>query len=439
MKFGEQVLTNVVCARVRLTVRGIDGNEAHGWGETPLSTNWAWPSAVPFDVRQNALLKFCGVLATAWPQFEVGGHPLEVGYDFLENELPILAHAFETGCDEPLPQLAALVCASAFDLALHDAYGNLHGVPVYATYNGQWMNYDLAAYLSPVDEARVNFAGKYPQDFFSAPTTTLKAWHAVGGLDPLKTIELTGSEPEDGYPVLLKDWIKRDGLTCLKIKLRGTDADWDYQRLRQVGFIAGETGVDWISADFNCTVQDVAYVNTILDRLRDEAPRTYGMLLYVEQPFAYELEEQRLDVHSVSARKPLLLDESAHDWRLVKLGYQLGWNGVALKTCKTQTGALLSLSWARAHGMAIMVMDLTNPRLAQIPHALLGAHSGSIMGLETNAPQFYPEASLPEAKVHPGLYERNQGRIDLSSITGPGFGYRIDEIERELPEPAVSL
>jgi len=52
-------------------------------------------------------------------------------------------------------------------------------------------------------------------------------------------------------------------------------------------------------------------------------------------------------VHSVSERKPLFLDESAHDWKQVRLGRELGWSGVALKTCKTQTGALLSACWAR--------------------------------------------------------------------------------------------
>ena len=87
------------------------------------------------------------------------------------------------------------------------------------------------------------------------------------------------------------------------------------------------------------------------------------------------------------------MDESAHDWRLVKLGRELGWSGVALKTCKTQTGALLSLCWAKAHGMTLMVQDPTNPMLAQIPHVLLANHAGTIMGVETNSMQFYPEAS----------------------------------------------
>jgi len=133
----------------------------------------------------------------------------------------------------------------------------------------------------------------------------------------------------------------------------------------------------------------------------------------------------------------LFLDESAHNWRLVRLGRDLGWSGVALKTCKTQTGALLTACWAKAHGMGLMVQDLTNPMLAQIPHVLLAAQVGTIMGVETNAMQFYPEASLAEAKVHPGLYRRRQGKVDLSTLGHGGFGYRVKAIKRKLPAPAA--
>ena len=200
-----------------------------------------------------------------------------------------------------------------------------------------------------------------------------------------------------------------------------------------MGRIAIEGGGDWLTADFNCTVTDPAYVNEILDRLLREQPRIYGMILYVEQPFPYDLEDHRIDVHSVSARKPLFMDESAHDWRLVKLGRSLGWTGVALKTCKTQTGALLSLCWAKAHGMTLMVQDLTNPMLAQIPHVLLAAHAGTIMGVETNAMQFYPEASRPEAAVHPGLYRRRAGQVDLSDSPRRGIRLRRGEDQAAAP------
>jgi hypothetical protein len=103
-----------------------------------------------------------------------------------------------------------------------------------------------------------------------------------------------------------------------------------------------------------------------------------------------------------------------------------------LKTCKTQTGALLSLCWAKAHGMPLMVQDLTNPMLAMIPHVRLAAHAGTIQGVECNAMQFYPDASIPEEAVHPGLYRRREGVVDLGTLRGPGFGYREDEVKRVL-------
>jgi L-alanine-DL-glutamate epimerase-like enolase superfamily enzyme len=236
----------------------------------------------------------------------------------------------------------------------------------------------------------------------------------------------------------LEDWIRRDGLRCLKVKLRGNDADWDYARLLEVGRLAVANDVWWLTTDFNCTVQEPAYVNEILDRLMRDEPRIYGMILYVEQPFPYELEQNRIDVHSVSARKPLFMDESAHDWKMVQIGRELGWTGVALKTCKTLTGAILSLCWAKRHGMTLMVQDLTNPMLAQVPHVLLAAHAGTIMGVETNAMQFYPEASKFEAQFHPGLYRRVNGKLDLTTIYGPGFGYGIEMLKAPLPEAAFA-
>lgn len=407
-----------------------------------MSVQWVWPSLLSYDERHQALKQFSEKLVAAWAHFDHPGHPIEVGHAFQEKVLPGLLRALndERGGKEPMPWLAALVCCSAFDLALHDAYGVLHGLPVYETYGPEFMNRDLAAYLAPAEGARVAFEGKYPRDYLIYPRPEqLRAWHLTGGLDLLDESELKGDEPRDGYPVLLPDWIERDGLKCLKVKLRGDDAEWDYERLVRVGAIAIDHGVEWLSADFNCTVTDPEYVNAILDRLLLEHARVYGMILYVEQPFPYDLETHQIDVHSVSARRPLFMDESAHDWRLARLGRSLGWTGVALKTCKTQTGAILTLCWARAHGMTLMVQDLTNPMLAQIPHVLLAAHAGTIMGVETNGMQFYPDASLPEEAVHPGLYRRRRGQVDLSTVQGPGFGYELDRIARRLPAPACEI
>lgn len=444
LKFGTQVVTHVTCVRVCVTVVNKQGQKAQGWGETPLSAEWAWPSSsLGHNERNEVMEDFCRMLGQAWVELDLQGHPMELGHGFIESMLLGLLEELNDKWTEkvgPMPHLAALVCSSAFDVAIHDAYGKLLERDVYSTYNAGFMNKDLSSFIEPAQDADVSFAGKYPEDFFAVPAAkALPAWHLVGGKDMLDSSELTGQEPDDGYPVLLPEWIKRDGLTCLKVKLRGNDSAWDYDRLIKVGKIAQENNVVWLTSDFNCTVTDPAYVNDILDRLVMEHPRIYQQLLYVEQPFPYDLEENQIDVHSVSARKPLFMDESAHNWKIVRLGRKLGWTGVALKTCKTQTGALLSLCWAKAHGMTLMVQDLTNPMLAQIPHVLLAAHAGTIMGVETNAMQFYPAASAPEEAVHPGLYRRRNGQVDLSTISGAGFGYRLDEIKRDLPEKAASF
>jgi len=436
LKFGAETVTKATLARVRIEVENACGEIAQGWGETPLSVSWVWPCSLAYEVREKILKDFCVELAEAWAEFPVSGHPMEIGSDFLAQALPALLRENNAARKEPMPWLAALVCCSPFDLALHDAFGVANDVPTYEIYNARFMNRDLAELYGTEDAAL--FSGRYPQDFFQPRRDRLPAWHLVGGRDPLRETDLTGDEPADGVPVLLRDWIRADGLRCLKIKLRGNDAKWDTARLVDVGTLAREEGVDWLTADFNCTVAQPAYVNGILDHLLNEHPWIYGMILYIEQPFPYELEEHPIDVRSVSARKPLFLDESAHDWRQVKLGHKLGWTGVALKTCKTQTGALLSLCWARAHEMLIMVQDLTNPSLAQISHLLLAAHAGTIMGVETNAMQFYPALSRAEARIHPGAFHRRAGLVDLQTVAGSGFGYRIREIGRVLPEPQIT-
>src|SRR5262249_54056546 len=154
--------------------------------------------------------------------------------------------------------------------------GVLHELPVYKTYTSQYMSCDLADFMTPAPDAKVNFRDQHPVDYLtSEPVHSLPVWHLVGGLDPIDPSEHSSDQSHDGYPVLLGDWIKRDGLYCLKIKLRGDDAAWDYDRIVRVGQIGRSLGVRWLSADFNCTVREPAYVNEILDRLERDEPQTF--------------------------------------------------------------------------------------------------------------------------------------------------------------------
>lgn len=432
LKFGPEITTHVVAARAQIEIEDMNGSTALGWGETPLSVAWVWPGALTYAYRQRRLQDFCVLLRDAWRKVSLKGHPMEIGHRFINEQLHEVWTKHNSEFEESLqmPWLAALVCNSLFDLAIYDAYGICHKVDAWDTLTTPYMNHDLAWYYT--DTYKPAFKGKYPADYILSkekmPTKQV-AWHLVGGKDAIGEQSFDGEVIDDGYPFYLSEWIERDGLLCLKVKLSGDDTAWDYERLIVVGEIALKMGVEWLTADFNCTVTDPAYVCDILDRLLVEYPRIYALILYVEQPFPYDIMKYPIDVHSVSARKPLFMDESAHDWHHLEYGRKLGWTGVALKTCKTLTGALLSLCWAKEHGMTLMVQDLTNPMLAQIPHVTLAARSVTIMGVETNAMQFYPDVSANEQRIHPGLYTRREGHVYLDTLGEYGLGYRYEEIE----------
>src|SRR4051812_40421649 len=124
LKFGPETLTEVTCARARVTVADQRGNTAEGWGETPLSVQWVWPSSLPHQTRLQTLIAFCVELGDLWASIRNPGHPIEIGHDFQETILPGWLSGFNQRHrrgQEPMPWLAALACCSAFDLALHDA------------------------------------------------------------------------------------------------------------------------------------------------------------------------------------------------------------------------------------------------------------------------------------------------------------------------------
>ena len=137
------------------------------------------------------------------------------------------------------------------------------------------------------------------------------------------------------YSTLLSDWIDRDGLNCLKIKLRGDNPDWDYKRLVAIGEIAQEKNVDWFTTDFNCAKSDPEYVNDILiDQVLTSILERIKRLSLRRAALSHDLEANQIDAHSVSARKPLFMDESAHDLKLIRSGRKLGWTGVARRPAR---------------------------------------------------------------------------------------------------------
>ena len=93
LKFAREVVNRVNCARVCLRLRDRQGREAEGWGETPLSVTWVWPSSLTFEACERAMIALTRLLAERWARFEVTGDAIEVGYAFQRQVLPDLLEA----------------------------------------------------------------------------------------------------------------------------------------------------------------------------------------------------------------------------------------------------------------------------------------------------------------------------------------------------------
>lgn len=425
LKFGTGVIRAITSLTVRATVEGRDGRTAEGLGNILLSDIWGYPSDVMSHEDRDEAMRlvatgFCDLLLDN-AEF---GHPLDL-YMRLKPELHRLAAETdaELSAPTPMPFLGALVCSAPADAALHDAFGNLHGLPSYDTCGSDFMA-DLSGYLGD------DFEGRYIADFLHdsyKPTTPI--FHLVGGMDKLRTEEITADDPDDGLPVSLQQWIERDGLFCFKVKLSGKDTEADVTRTIEIAQVIDEMrdqlGADrfYLSTDSNEMNESPESVVEYLVKLREQAPLAYDNLLYLEQPTERDLSDHRFDLSEVAALKPVVVDEGVTSLEMLELAGELGWSGVGLKTCKGHSSTLLYIAKALASGMILTVQDLTNPGLSLIHSVGLSARIDTLMGVEYNSRQYLPYASPDLREKHPDLFTVKNGIVSTASMSPTGLGY----------------
>lgn len=438
LKFGGVVMDRLDYAQVRVEVETRGGKRGVGWGGMFLSDVWAFPDErVPHAQRLAAMREVTRRFARLLVEQNTFGHPIAL-YHQVEDGLRELtaATSAELGLPVPLPFLGALVSASPADAALHDAFGVANGLSTYDGYGPEFMGHDLSGYLG------AEFKGKYPSDYLrKCYEPKVPVFHLVGGLDKLRRSEVDESDPKDGLPNSLEEWVERDGLFCLKVKLRGIDLEWDIARMIEVAAIGrearqriGEHRLHF-TADTNEMCDAPQYMVDFLERVRERDPRTFDDILYVEQPTERDLSARRFDMRPVARLKPVLVDESLTGLADFELALGLGWSGIALKACKCQSAELVLAAKAEHMGIPYAIQDLTNPALALLQSVGLAARLHPIMGVEANSHQFYPAFSEPEAAVHPGVFRRQGGVLDTRTLQGPGLGYQMGKISRPLPAP----
>jgi L-alanine-DL-glutamate epimerase-like enolase superfamily enzyme len=425
IKFGGVAVDRATLVNVHCTVRTIAGKTARGFGSMPLGNVWSFPSKVlGYDATLAAMKALVERIASITGGFREAGHPIDLT---CAVEPAYLDAAREVAriqnLAEPIPHLCTLVVASAFDAALHDAYGKVHGVSCYHTYGPAFMAHDLGHYLGP------EFGGESLDQYLAKePKPRLPLYHLIGALDPLTDADVR-QRLDDGLPETLPEWIRHDGLTHLKIKLNGDDLGWDVERVVRVDRVAAETqqarGVaSWVySLDFNERCSNVAYLLEFLAKVCERTPAGFERIQYIEQPTARDLKANRHNVmHEASRLRPVVIDESLIDLESLQLAQEMGYTGAALKACKGQSQSLLLAAAARKKNLFLCVQDLTCPGASLIHSAGLAAHVPSVAAIESNARQYMPAANRPWEARFPGLFRIRDGTMETGLLTGPGLG-----------------
>jgi L-alanine-DL-glutamate epimerase-like enolase superfamily enzyme len=382
LKLSAGTIHTITEARAEVTVT-VDDRRATGFGSIYLSHLWAWPGP-PSDVarKQAALQQLCQQIAADLPRLCGGAaHPLQLGM-----------RLHKSICSETMPPvLARAMCLSPFDAAIHDAAGIATNRSAFAFYDdGLLADGELGQSIRSLMRP--------------SPATQLDAWWVV-------------STDDDLVPL-----IAERGYRCFKLKTLGRSAQDDAQRTAKVYRAVMAMGVadPLLVVDSNEAHDGAEAVLEYLHALRDCDADAYAALQYLEQPTARDIEKSPQDWHAVTKLKPVMLDEGLTDLRLLATAKAQGWLGLALKTCKGHSFALVAAAWAMQHGMLLSMQDLTNPGFAAVHNALFAAYVPTINGVEINSPQFTPAANESLAAHYRDLFEPRDGvhRINFAGACG---------------------
>ncbi len=422
-QFGGRTVDRVTILNVDCRVRTRAGKESWGFGSMTLGNAWAFPAASQ-DVGLGAMKALADELRTVTADCDESGHPIDLFRVLEPAYLRAAARISKTrALTTPIPKLCMLVVASAFDAAIHDAYGKAFGVSSYETYGSSYMTHDLSKDLGP------QFKGEYLDRYVpSKPQPTMPVFHSVGASDPLEASDVK-VRIDDGLPNTLEEWIPRDGLIRFKIKLNGGNLDADVDRIIRIDRIVSRILParrvdDWkYLLDFNEGCPNVGYLLDCLRRVREATPTGFDRILYIEQPTARDLTKDRTNVmHEAAKLRPVVIDESLTDLETLLLAREMGYTGVALKACKGQSHAMLMAAAAQKFGMFLCVQDLTCPGASLIHSAGIAARVPGNAGIEANARQFVPTASAAWESRFPGLFTIKNGVMNTGQLTGVGLG-----------------
>ena len=425
MKFGGRVVSDVTVLSVDCDAALSNGARATGFGSMTMGVAWAWPDVALTDTAKlEAVIELTRRFIDSFNESSLSGHPLDICHVMSECRDSIAREvAVNRGLERPIPELAVLLALSPIEAALFDAQGKAAKQSSFALLSRDHLIHDLGHYLDD------SYKGVHLSDLIAAkPAREMPLYHLVGALDPLTDADVE-TPVADGLPETLGQWIKRDGLTHLKIKLAGDDRAWDVDRILRIARVACESKQQaWaFSLDFNEKCEDEDYVLTVLDRLLNEDKEALQFIQYIEQPTNRDLhKEPNITMHRVAERLPVVIDESLINLKSLRTAIEQGYSGIALKACKGHAEALLLGAVAAYEKRFLCVQDLTCVGASLLHSASLAAHIPSVTAIESNGRQYAPKANQRWMDRFGSFFEVRGGSVPTGMLDGPGLGYGDD-------------
>ena len=441
-RYGAATLTSVPILHVRAEVELAGGSRAHGLSADILPPKWFDKDpAKSYEQNVDDLLFAAREAARA---FTLASREPRSVFDIWRDGY---AETLGAGDRRGLDHLTASHGSTLMERALIDAVGRAGGRTWHQllTDPANPLGLDLGAILP-------SLAGTPPSAAVAPrPSESIAVRHTVGLADPIRDADVPAGEVlDDGLPQSLEAYLTVQGLRWLKVKVSG-DHETDLERLTAIARLLDETpgtGRYAVSLDGNEQYTELDGFTSLLARLESDLPAFHEAIAYVEQPLERSValdEEQAAAIAAVSARKPMIIDESDGDLDSFERAAELGYRGVSTKNCKGLFKALANAAFARRlsgeRGIPFLITaeDLMNLPVVPLHQDLVHVAALGLDHAERNGHHYVrglDHLSPPERETvlreHEGLYRRSgesgflyvaDGAIDVRSLQRcPGLG-----------------
>ncbi|HYM33045.1 MAG TPA: enolase C-terminal domain-like protein [Candidatus Cybelea sp.] len=434
-RFGVVTMTGApqLFARVRIALP--DGREGTGVAAEMLGAKWFDKNLALTHEQNYEQLRLAVALAR---DAYLGARRPTTAFGLFAGNY---AAQIEEGARRGLNSLVASYGPALLDRAILDALCRIHGISFYEAVrrNAPGIvaddlapdlgNFNVPAFLSGLQAAQ-----------------SIYARHTVGLVDAITAADQPdGPQVRDGLPETLEQVVAFYGCRYFKLKVGG-DVAADVERLSRIASVLDRIGGPYFaSLDGNEQYADADGLLALWDAM-ERTPalaRLMRSILFIEQPIARAHAFDK-DIGRLSAKRPVIIDESDGDLDAYVRARAKGYRGVSSKTCKGFYKSLLNAArcaqWNRASGGARYFMsaeDLTTQAGVSVQQDLALVNLLGLTHVERNGHHYVNGlAAVPVAEqsaflaAHPDLYRWqdgvvrlriDDGRLALGSLACAGF------------------